>query len=61
MQSQQIFDIKYGPFALFTRHHQIKTPIGIRQGTGIAKKVLKLRSQRIAKAVVDIKSLSAIT
>ena len=36
------------------------SPLGYRQGTIIAKKVLKLRSQRIAVAVVDIKNLSAL-
>ena len=37
------------------------SPIGIKQRTEIAKKTLKLRSQRIAKAVVDVSMLTLLT
>ena len=36
------------------------SPLGTRQGTTVAKKALKLWSQRIAEAVVDIKPLSEL-
>ena len=45
--------------------HKISTkkrsPIGTRQEARIAKKGLKLWSQRIAEAVLDVKNLSALT
>lgn len=37
------------------------SPLGTIQGTTIAKKMLKLRIQGVAEAVVDVKNLSALT
>ena len=37
------------------------SPLGTRQGTRRAKKMLKLTIQRIAEAVVDVKNLNTLT
>ena len=37
------------------------SPLGTRQRTIVAKKMLKLWSEGIAEAVVDVKNLSALT